>query len=162
MLKKRICALLVILLFFFASCNAKDNRNPNDLPGITIPLEKMNTNFVIEDLPVKANSHENDKRLDLVLRNLSDKTIVFSSDFGLSIFAFQDQAWNLVQNSMNYANSEKVLPTSDAFPPGLVAIAYPYIPGLMGPTKIRIVMIGHDENSDTEVVGAYIDITLLP
>jgi hypothetical protein len=153
---------LAVLLFFSASCNANNNRKPNDLPGMTIPLEEMNTAFVIEDLPLLGNSHKNGEYFELAVRNLSDKTIVLPNDYGLSIFAFQDQIWNLVNNRNNYADSENLLLTSDAFPPGLAVVAYPYIPSLLEPTKLRIVMIGHNENSVTEVVGAYIDIILLP
>jgi hypothetical protein len=158
--KTKISVLLVTFLFLISSCSTKNDRNSNDLPGITISVEEMNTAFVIEDDPITANSHENNKRLSLVIRNLSDKTIVFPSDYGLRIFEFQDQMWNIVQNRMGYAESEKVLLPYDVFPPGLTAVAYPNIPGLLEPARIRIVMVGHYENSDSEVVGAYIDITL--
>jgi hypothetical protein len=162
MRKEKICTLLAISLFFLASCTAKSGSKPNDLPGITIPIDEMNKAFIVEDLPVIANSHTNGKRLALVLRNQSDKTIVFPKDYGLKIFVFQNQAWSSVQNGFLYTGDENLLATSKAFPPGLMAIAYPYIRGLMEPTKIRIIMIGHNENSITEMVGAFIDITLLP
>jgi hypothetical protein len=166
---KRLC-LLFVLLGFSVSCTAIGD-NSNDLPGVTIPLQEMNTAFMLEDDPILANSHKNGQDLALVMRNLSHKTIVLPSDYGLIIFEFQNQSWNPVENGFLYTGGDKKLPTSDAFPPGLMAIAYPYIPGLSEPTDIRIVMIGYYENSDLATigyhenragVGAYLDITLLP
>jgi hypothetical protein len=158
---KKIILIALLLMGFTISCSAKKD-NSKDLPGIAIPIEEMNTAFVIVDEPVIVNSHKNGEHLTLVLRNLSDKTIIFPSNYDLSIFVFQDQVWKSVQNGFLYTGGEKVLPTSDVFPPGLVAIAYPYIPELSAPVTIRIVMIGHYENADNDNVGAYLDIPLLP
>jgi hypothetical protein len=154
--------VLFMLLFLCVSCSAGKVSASDDLPEITIPVEKMNIAFVIKEDPPGYNSHENGKRFELVARNLSDKTIIFAEDYGLKIFVFQNQTWNLVNNKFLYTGGEKILPTAKAFPPGLVVLAYPYIPDLTEPTKIRIVVMGHDENSNTDIVGAYIDITLLP
>jgi len=158
--------LLLFLLFFFSatttSCNHKSESKVTVSPGISFPIREMNKAFIIEDLPVLANSHKNGKYLELAVKNLSDKTIVFAKDYGLGIFVFQNQDWNSVQNRFVYADSENILPVFDSFPPGLAVVTYPYIPGLMETTKIRIVMIGHNENSDSDLVGAYIDIMLMP
>jgi hypothetical protein len=118
---KRLC-LLFVLMGFSESCTTIGD-NPKDLPGVTVPLLEMNTAFVLEDDPILANSHKNGQRLALVLRNLSYKTIVFPSDYGLLIFVFQNQSWNPVENGFLYTGGDQKLPTSDAFPPGLMAIA---------------------------------------
>jgi hypothetical protein len=162
MLRERLCTLGILLLLLFTSCNGKSDNMSADLPGITIPLTEMNTEFVIEDLPIIANSHENGKDLALVLRNRSDKTIIFPIDYGMKIFTFRHNAWDSVSNGFLYTGGEKLLPTSEAFPPGLMATAYPYIPGLLESTGIRIVMVGYIEGSVEQKVGAYIDISLLP
>jgi hypothetical protein len=156
---------LFLFIFFSAittSCNPKSEPMVTVSPGISLPIQEMNKAFIIEDLPVLANSHKNGKYLELAVKNLSDKKIVFTKDYGLSIFVFQNQGWDSVQNRFVYADNENTLPVFDSFPPGLAVVAYPYIPGLIKPTKIRIVMIGHNGNSDTDVVGAYIDIPLFP
>ena len=161
MLKTRACSLLIILLFLFTSCTVKFDGKPNGLSGITIPFGEMNKAFVIEDLPVMANSYKNGEALALVLRNLSGKTIVFPKNYSPEIFLKQEQTWVKVQNDMaTYGN--EILPTHDAFKPGMEIEATPNIQGLQKPVNIRIVMIGHNENSDTELVGAYIDIPLFP
>jgi hypothetical protein len=161
MLNTRMCGLLIFLVFIFASCTARYDRNLNGLAGITIPFSEMNKAFEIEDLPVMANSYKNGKALALVLRNLSDKTIVFPDNYSPEILLKQKQTWVKVQNYMSTYGNE-ILPTQDSFPPGMEIDVTPYIQGLQEPVNIRIVMIGHNENSDMEVVGAYIDITLLP
>jgi hypothetical protein len=161
MINKKIIVPLIILLVFATSC-AKNENKTDELPGIKISIQEMNKVFLIEDSPISKNSHKNGELLVLALRNLSGNIIVFPKNYRPGIFLKQGQTWVNVQNNMAYTAGGEILPTHDAFPLGMVIGVYPYIQGLREPANIRIVMVGHNENSDTEVVGAYIDITLLP
>jgi len=150
------------LLLIFTFLSACHNSAKDFLPGISLPIENMNTSFVIVDDPVIGNSHKNGEILTLVIRNLTDKTIVFPNDYNLNLFVFQNQSWIPIQNRFLYTGNNQLLPPSKVFPLGMVAVAYPYIPNLVKSIDVRIVMIGHYENSNAEEVGAYLDLILQP
>jgi hypothetical protein len=159
---KKILSLLMMMSILTASCGSNGGSRQKDSLWLTFPMARMNEAFLLEDLPVLGNNHKNDERFELVVRNLSNKAIIFPNDYGLRIFVLKDGTWNPVQNNFDYADYENILPVHEDFPPGLAVVAYPDIPGLREPTIIRIIMIGHAENNEADVVGGYIDITLLP
>ena len=161
MVKKKVILLMVGIFIIITSCNNQGTQSPINTDGVTIPLEKMNKSFILEDLPVLDNSHKNGEFLALVLRNLTDSGIVFPKDYGLSILMLQDQTWEPVQNNFHYAESENILRSGKLDPGGLEFALNPYIPNLREAVKIRIISIGRFENSN-DIVGAYLDITLLP
>jgi hypothetical protein len=70
--------------------------------------------------------------------------------------------WISVINNMHYPSEIGYLPPFNEFPPGMATSVSPNIPDLSMPQTIRIVIIGYYENSEEDLVGAYLDIKLLP
>ena len=117
--------------------------------------------YKIKDDPVLGNSFKNGQDLTLRVENLSNTPIVFLENFGLRVMTKNGQNWAEVQSNF-YNGGLQYLPTKSSYPVGLVVSALPYMPNLSSPITIRIVIIGHKENNDKDLLGAYLDVKLNP
>ena len=153
-------AIAVFVMLILASCGNNPQAKP--LPGINISSENINTFIKLRDTPVLANSHQNDDTLTLQLINVSDKTIIFSDNFGLKVFMEDKGTWTEIQNDFYNVGGTFTLPTEKLYPGGLLPAVSPYIPGLSSPTTVRVIIIGHIENNESEQVGAYLDVVINP
>lgn len=156
-----IIVYLIFITLLLQSCS-RTKANNDDLPGVQIEPNKINSDFVIFEDPVggSANSHKNNEFLIVRVTNLVDSQIKFSAGF-VKLFAMTDDKWKEVDNLMNRPDADVSLPTAKEFPPGMDVTVIPWIPDLTGPTKVRIFFEGL--NVDTgEEVGAYTDFILLP
>jgi hypothetical protein len=156
-----IILFVVILLASLPSCSSNSSIN-NNFPGVDIPVEEMNTIIQIEDLPEFRNTYKNNEFLGLHIKNLSDKTIVFQIDSCILIFSGSGDNWLSTINTMHYPSEIRSLPSTKVYPPGMVIETSPNIPDMVGKQIIRIIVLGHYEDSEDQLVGAYIDVTLLP
>jgi hypothetical protein len=157
--KNKMVIVATLLMILMVACAAIVENN---FPEIDIPMAEMNKAFVIEEPPVMANSHKNNELLALQLRNKSDTGIIIPNDDGSKIFRKDGQSWIPVENNIGYPSGEETLLTSKEFPPGLIPVLIPYIPGMKQPEIIRVVFNGHNDNLEAKSVGAYIELTLLP
>jgi len=155
---KKIC-IAILLVLFASSCG---NIVENKFPGIDISIVDMNNAFVVEDPPIMVNSHKNNEPLFLTLVNKSNSRIVFPDDYGMKIFKKAGQNWIPVENNLGYSAGQKILTTLKESPLGLSPAAIPIILDLKQEEIIRIVFVGHEDTPEGKVVGAYIELTLLP
>jgi hypothetical protein len=156
---QRVNLLILLLLIVCSSCIS---HNYQDFPQVELQKKAMNKVFKIEELPQFRNSHKNNDLLYLHVKNLSDKTIIFSSDSCIKLFAKIDGNWITVEDSMGYPSGNDFLLPEKNFPPGLILVPSPYIPEMLEPQIIRIIIIGHLENAEDKLVGAYLDVKILP
>lgn len=159
----KVSVILIILFIMLAliSCGANDQQPSNDMPDIDVKTENWNTSIRLVDDPMLSNSFKNGKTFTLGVENLSDTPIIFPNDFGIKLITRDGQSWTNISNNFYYSGQE-LLPTKSSWPLGLVVSALPYIPNLSSSINIRIVIIGHAENNDKELLGAYLDVTLKP
>lgn len=148
-----------MLIIFLTAC---ENSAENNLPGIDIPMSEMNKAFVVEDPPEMANSHKNNEPLALGLINKSANRIILPDNYGIKIFKKDDQNWIPIENNLQYSSGDITLLTFKESPLGLLPVAMPLILGMTLPVTIRVVFVGHYDDSGAKNVGAYIELTLFP
>ena len=164
-MKKMVLLTTILLLFTIninlSSCKSSSVNN-NDFPVVSLSRDMMNKMILLEDLPEFRNSYKNNDILLLHVKNLSESTFVFNSDSSTMIFTKNEDSWISVTNSMHNPSEIWTLPPKKVSPPGLVIGVSPSLSDMVDELNIRIVLIGHSENADDQLVGAYLDITLLP
>jgi hypothetical protein len=153
--------LMALLLVLLSSCNSS-GVEINDFPPVNLPESAMNKVIQIETLPQFGNSYKNNNPLDLHVKNLSDKTFVFSYNTSVFLFREADGNWVEVKNNMHYPSELLYLFPKKIDPPGIVISTLPYIPHMVGSQIVRIIVVGHYENSESDLVGAYLDVTIKP
>ena len=155
-----ICSLLFVLNMQGCALQSSEVEN---LPGIDVEPDKINTDFTVYEDPViaSANTHKNNELLIVTIKNLGDNRIRFSPSGHVKIYAKVDDEWIDVYNAMSYPETDLVLVPTKDFPPGMDESVIPSISNMTEPTLIRIFLEG--ELVDTnEKVGAYLDVRLLP
>jgi hypothetical protein len=153
--------LLFLLILFLPSCSSSSIDN-EDFPEVNLPSNMMNTTIQIEDLPEFGNSYANNDVLLLHIKNISDKTIVFDGSSCILIYTKSADNWVSVANNMHSPSEILTLLPMEIFPPGMVVGTVPMIPDLVKDQAIRIVVLGHYENSEDQLVGAFLDVTISP
>lgn len=151
----------VVLLLILSSCISHSTAN-DDFPAVNVPAKAMNTVIQIEELPQFFNSNKNNTPITLHVKNLSDKTIIFPADSGISVYTKLGDNWLPVINNMQYPSEINYLPPFHQDPPGMVISIFPKIPNMTETQVISIIIIGYYENSVENHVGAYLDVKLLP
>lgn len=162
MAKNLLRYLSFFIIIFCVSCSDNTKVTSFSMPGIEIPLKDMNNQIQFVNPPVLGNSYKNNNLLFLDITNRSDKSIIFSGDYGVKIFILKDGDWVPVKNNFHYGNQEEILPVKTSYPFGLPITLLPFIPELKENVTIRVVVTGHIENSPDKMIGAYIDIPLKP
>lgn len=152
---------VLIIMFSLVSCGTADKNALNDMPEIGVRAKDWNTSFKLVEDPVISNSHQNGQDLTLRVENLSDTPIVFQENFGLRVMTKDASGWRDIQNN-SYNSGEQYLPTKASYPLGLLVSVLPYVPNLASHLDIRIIIIGHAEDNDKELLGAYLDVTINP
>ena len=135
---------------------------------ISMPYQDLNDMLKLKPTPgLDDYTFGNPIYLDLV--NESQYPIEFPSDFGISMYYYDEisEKWIEINNIVDYLplGKKELLPTRKDSPGGSGITVYPDIQDLSKPITIRVLMVGElaDEESSNEVlVGAYIDVTLVP
>jgi hypothetical protein len=153
--------VLVSLIVFYMSRQGQEQF----LPGIDIPMSKMNTKMRLED-PTYTFTGQMTGGLMINLINMTDQPIVLPDDYGLHYFTQQDDQWIVVPQPVSYGHNEKIVAPKDELPGGITIWAMPNIRAKQ-PTLIRIVVIGTIQKYRNNIfaetqIGAYIDIIFLP
>jgi hypothetical protein len=157
----RVYLLIAALLVLLSSCNSP-NVDSNNFPSVGVPESAMNKVIQIEDLPQFGNSYKINDCLDLHIKSLSDKTIVFPSDSQILLFAETGGDWISIENGIHDSSEFHYLPPTETFPPGLVVTVCPNISNLAQPQTIRTIIIGYYKDSEEDLVGAYLDVIIEP
>lgn len=152
--------MLIVLSLLIASCGLKNSSN--DLPGVNVPVDNMNTEFILID-PGTGNSYRNGEMLFLGIKNKSDHSIIFPQDYGIKIFVHQGNDWEPVENIMQYPEGETQLSSTKNDPLSFTTTGIvPMIPNMKNSETIRVVMVGHPENDEKNQEGAFVDIKISP
>jgi len=148
------------MILVVQGCSSSSSKD--DLPGIDINIDKINTDFIIFEDPIggSANSHRNNEFLIIRVKNLSDSQIEFSPGY-IKLFAKTNDGWVEIEDLLTQPKVDEWLPTTGEFPPGMDVTVIPWIPDIEEPTPVRIFFIGQNVGTG-EKVGAYMDIELLP
>lgn len=160
--KPNICLLLIIGAFLISSCSNRIDRESEKLPGVNIPVGKMNTKIRLEPFPGIPEVHKSGEALGFMIRNQSSDTISFDQDFGIMVFKKQDARWEPVENDWGYPEGDNILPTAKESPVGLAFFLSPNLEDLKAPTTVRIIVIGQLAGKPADLVGAYFDVQYEP
>ncbi len=156
------CFLLVIGAFLIGSCSSRIDRGAEKLPGVNIPINKMNAKIRLEPAPGIPEVHKSGEALGFMIRNQSSDTISFDHDFGIMVFKKQGASWEPVENNWGYPEGDNILPTAKESPVGLAFFLSPNLEDLKASTTVRIVVIGHVIGNPKDQVGAYFDVQYEP
>lgn len=158
---KIVCHFMMVFLLVLPSCSNMSNDEKGRLPGIDVPISKLNTAIEIEIYPGMTGSFHQDEDLVLLIKNRSAKTIIFPDNFGIKIFVQEGDGWFPITNNWGYPTGTNVLPIDSLDPSGLAFFVYPDMSGIDSPKSVRVVVIGHIED-DGSKVGAFIDVQYSP
>jgi hypothetical protein len=175
-LKIKLPLILLLFLVFLISCSKDSDTNSNtgsesaptpiisekEASFVKVFSEEMNTK--IKFLPPQKIFKIGECPY-LGLENLSDKKIIFPSDFGLKIMTYTDNEWRYIKNTAEYVppGNRQVSPKEPDIP-GIIAISLcPDLPDFQTPIELRVVITGETESANNTVgssVGAFVDILI--
>jgi len=160
--------LLLVILGLLASSCISAALSPKDAAfDKLIPLAGMNSKLEFIALDTKDSPYRIGTSIALGLKNLTDFTIIFPSNYGLQIFAFQDNEWSRIDNLMQYIpeGNTQISPKGPDTPGQTGVDFFPDLKNEGQPIEIRVVIQGIvyvDEMPTDEQASAYIDIVLQP
>lgn len=171
MAMKKFTSIIVIALCSLSALVAcRDTQEKEVLFFEMYPIQEMNTKIRFWPQSKQAENLRPCKIADLTLENLSTDRIVFTNDFGLKIFFFDQQAneWQEIRNSAIYIpeGNPRLSPKGADNPFGVTGI--PFVAAASNceiSIEVRVVVIGEVYEDDTPTgvsAGAYIDVTLIP
>lgn len=161
------CLVLTIIALLGVSCKF-GGLSPKDVAfNKIIALNEMNSKLEFIALDTKDNPYRIGTSIALGLKNLTDFTIIFPSDYGLQIYVFQDNEWSRIDNLMQYIpeGNRQISPTGPDSPGQTGVDFFPDVPNSDKPIEIRVVIQGIvyvGEMPTEEQASAYIDIVLQP
>lgn len=160
--KKYILILSGLIILIFVGYLI--SKNFVFMPGIDFPLSKTNGGLQLT-APPEINSFRLQDICQIIMKNISNKPIVFKNDYGIKIYQLENNKWKIIEDKEQYDSTEKYIYPMDNLPfREEVLIVYPEIFSSTS-TKIRVVVLGNYLNLDGgkgEKVGAYIDLFLVP
>lgn len=175
-MKRRVTIFQALILTLVLSSNLLSGCKPPSLSSkeqafadiIPVPYHDLNDLFRLT-IPPGLNDFKFGNSIHLELVNESQYPIEFPSDFGINLSYYDETSkkWGEINNIVVYLplGNKELLPTTKDGPGGPGLTVYPDIQDLSKPITIRVLMVGElaDEESSNEVlVGAYIDVTLVP
>jgi hypothetical protein len=161
-IKKAIFKIILIgMIFAITGCSLIKS---DKMPGIDIPLENMNDKLQLS-APSEINTFTIGDDLGFVIENLSDRPVILPQDYGIQIYEYINNQWEIIENGMEYPKGEtEVLPKSNKPFQRIIFSTYPLV-FTDQPVKLRVVVVGnYEENGkhDGEEVGAYVEVTIKP
>lgn len=160
-MKAFLILTIILSILPLNSCDKNEQESFEKFLDLSVPISSWNTQIKLIDNPILSNTHKNGEILTLQLKNLSNATIVFPDDFGIKIIRWNGQTWANISNNFYYSGLKR-LPTENSYPLGLLVSSLPYVPNITSPVEVRILVIGHAEGNDEELLGAYFDVKLNP
>jgi hypothetical protein len=165
-MKRKYLELLFTVLLLTACTFSQATKKSEEIFTSMFPEAPMNS-----DIHFWKPSEEftNGQSMELTLENTSAHEVRFSDENDVSVFVFEDNAWNKVKNTLTYvpANVERPLRPKAPDNPGVTAILLnPHLDNLgIAPVNLRVVVIGtvyENERKTDKRTGAYIDVKLNP
>jgi len=163
-----LCIVLLTLLVSGCKPPPLSSKEQGFADIIPVPYHDLN-DIIRLTIPPGLNDFKYGNSIELELVNESQYPIEFPSDFGINLYYYDEtsEKWVEINNIVVYLplGNKELLPTTKDDPGGLGLTMYPEIQDFSKPITIRILMVGElaDEESSNEVlVGAYIDVTLVP
>jgi hypothetical protein len=175
-MKKQISIFQVLILalvlssYFISGCKPSPlSSKEQAFADITpVPYHDLNDKHRVT-IPPGLNDFKFGNSIKLELVNETQYPIEFPSDFGITLYYYDESSnkWVEINNIVDYLpfGNKELLPTRKDDSGGLWFSVYPDVQDFSKPITIRILMVGElvDEESSNEVlVGAYIDVTLVP
>jgi hypothetical protein len=166
-MKKNIGFL--ILMIIISSC-IKVAPDSSGVPGVPQYLQGAiteNGEIIELDAPKGWNNFKIGDFVGLMVRNVSEKDLVFPNDFNVKIFTKENDSYIEISNKTAYPSSEEVVlepnPEFDAFKIHTL-IVYPDIAVSDSTAYLRIFISGvlMENGKSSETVATYIDVTLYP
>ena len=143
------------------ACTINGKKGDEKLPGIDIPITKLNKKIELEAVPGMPPTNQNGEMLAFLIRNHTSNMVIFTSDFDVKIFKWHDSVWEPITNKMGYPEGDRILTPTNTDPTGLALFVLPDIGEIDELTTVRIVIIGKVKDK-SEQVGAYIDVKYAP
>jgi hypothetical protein len=175
-MKKRSTAFLAIFLTLVLSSNFISGCKPPPLSSkeqafadiIPVPYHELNTILRL-NTPPGMNDYKFGNSIGFELLNESRVPISLPPDRGIKLYTYDEitEKWVGINNIGVYLpiGNAEILPASN-YGTGVPNTAvYPDIQDFSKPITIRILMVGEladEESSNAGLVGAYIDVTLVP
>lgn len=161
MFKKILTSLFVIVACLNGGCVGVGITSDNKIDPAT-PTISTSSDVVLVEYPGEQKPYKNGTMINLLIKNLGDDTIVFSSDYGLKVWSKDGQDWKSVENNVHYPEREWLLKPGNENPLGLPLLSSPYIPDLKSTIIIRVEVNGYSISSPDRLVNASIEIPLEP
>ncbi len=162
---KRISSLILVLFITISllGCNGQTSDQKE------VSYQRLFTNVIIDRnllLSTKQTNVYKSDSIDLYLINKTDKSIHFSNDMGVRIFAYLEYEgqWKEIKNLVIYSGNDLILQTGSNNPFSVTSsVIYPDLSSVSSPGIIRVIVIGtlyiNNEITDDKI-GNYIDIYL--
>ena len=155
--------LLFFVLLVTVGCTANEQSAEINLPGVDVPSNRINTMLELTDDPAAMNSLKNSDILSLRLVNISDATITFPGDYGVMLFVWNGTDWtDKVENISFATNTPQSLLPKKQYPTGDLVSVIPTIDESLLPATLRVVVVGHVQDNESEKVAAYVDVQIIP
>lgn len=155
--------LIGLLCFGLTSCNGTSKKE-NDLflKKLSVPIGKDLEVTLIGEKPTNSQSP-----IVLDVKNMSKECVVFPFDYGTQIYAYFQNDWNGISNSIEYPSHDDITitPTGTSTSDTTVFAKpnYSPVPPKAYPIKIRIVVTGRlckgGVASEDKTAG-YIELTI--
>ena len=163
-MKTKYLIISVIMILLIISACQGENQKLEFMPGIDLPVQKMNIDLHLLSYP-DLNTFKMGDGILLTLFNTSDLPVVLPQDYGVHIFRFVEEDWEAVGDQLENALGNKwVLANGDETHRIEAVIVDPAIYDIE-PAQIRIVIVGNYVKANGRLgkeVGAYVDVTLNP
>ena len=167
-MKNKLILILFTLICCLGLCTCQkagniENKEQSFLS--LFPNVEFNNDLVLNEDPFAPNMKLIGSDVNLVLKNKSQKTFLFSLSNDLYIFRFNNETnkWQQLDNQMTYYEDGTIIHPVDSkeFTDALV-FSWPYIIDNGEPVEIRIVTIATDitESESNNKIGTYFDIKL--
>ena len=166
-MKRYVSILIVILSTIIVACSSKTKAvDPLTAPTPNIGVAIQTERELEVTAPKGWNSFKTNKPISLMIRNASEKPIVFDKDFGTRVFLFVNDQWVEIANKTIYADDQTIVnPDKDFDPMNIVGtFVLPDLPDYSIPSYVRVFVIGHviENGKQTGKIASFIDIRLTP
>lgn len=110
----------------------------------------------------QKDNFQNYSLVHLVIRNSTNKNVIFPGDYNIAIFGYIDGEWVNMNNCMTYSTNEISVPPIKEFPLGDLISVLPCTGTVKESIPVRIEISGKLNNLLKTSVGAYYEIELIP
>jgi hypothetical protein len=161
----RIAYLPFIIIFAVSCTQINKGSSIDEHLNLDIPSKEINTRILLAE-PAGLSSLKIGDILNIMLKNISKDTIMFTPDYGIRVFEKQTGNWAEIKNDVGNPNVNLFLPPKGGTDPGLTIIYLnPALRETRVPVDIYVVVIGtvYNNGQPTPIkTGASILLTLQP